>query len=70
MAIDYRYQMVPINFHQFLATIDPRQVGRSDLQRGAFAQGRQAFRRARAALPEKLLLQRSEVTTVVDAVEI
>ncbi|CAL1149721.1 unnamed protein product, partial [Cladocopium goreaui] len=36
------------------------EVGRSDLQRGAFAQGRQAFRRSRAALPEKLLLKRSE----------
>ena len=67
---------IPIIFpksHEILPFIIPwkstgdsaiaRQVGRSDLQRGAFAQGRQAFRRSRAALPEKLLLKRSEATT-------
>ena len=37
------------------------QVGRADLQRKAFAQGRQAFRRALAAVPEKLLLKQRQV---------
>lgn len=32
------------------------QVGRLDLKRSALAQGRQAFRRARVAVPQKLLL--------------
>ena len=36
------------------------QVGRDALRRCAFAQGRQAFRRARAAMPEKLLLKRGQ----------
>lgn len=44
-------------------SIDPRlpsQVGRADLKRSAFAQGRQAFRRARVAVPQKLLLNSSQ----------
>eukprot|EP00913_Durusdinium_trenchii_P011852 g11131.t1 len=36
------------------------EVGRDALRRCAFAQGRQAFRRARAAMPEKLLLKRGQ----------
>eukprot|EP00434_Breviolum_minutum_P043529 symbB.v1.2.038807.t1/scaffold6182.1/size20260/2 len=36
------------------------EVGRADLQRKAFAQGRQAFRRALAAVPEKLLLKQRQ----------
>lgn len=34
------------------------ELGRGDVQRGAYAQGRQAFRRASAAVPDKLLLGR------------
>ncbi|CAJ1388807.1 unnamed protein product [Effrenium voratum] len=36
------------------------EVGRGDVKRQAFAQARQAFRRAMAAVPEKLLLGRSQ----------
>lgn len=44
-----------------LVIFQPLQVGRADLQRKAFAQGRQAFRRALAAVPEKLLLKQRQV---------
>ncbi|CAE7598224.1 FKBP62 [Symbiodinium natans] len=36
------------------------EVGRADIKRQAFAQGRQAFRRAVAAVPDKLLLRQSD----------